>query len=211
MQHRNYQKEMEQILQQIGARDPAPRLLLHSCCAPCRSYVLEYLSEWFEIEDLFYNPNIAPEEEYRFREEELKRLIREMPLRHTVQFIEGRYEPECFYEAVRGEEEAPEGGERCRRCFALRLTEAARKAKELGCEYFTTTLSISPLKHADDINEIGERIAGQSGVRFLPSDFKKKDGYQRSIELSREYDLYRQNYCGCVFSRSAGSAKKEGA
>lgn len=201
MQNRNYQKELEQILQDIGGRETPPRLLLHSCCAPCSSYVLEYLSEWFEIEDLFYNPNIAPEEEYRFREEELRRLIREMPFSHRVRFQEGRYEPERFYETVKGYEQLPEGGERCRRCFELRLDEAARKAAELSCEYFTTTLTISPLKNAGMINAAGEEAAGRYGVRFLPSDFKKKNGFKRSTELSGVYGLYRQNYCGCVFSK----------
>ena len=207
MQKRNYQKELDGILKELEKQDRVPKLLLHSCCAPCSSYVLEYLSQWFEIEDFFYNPNIAPEKEYRFRAEELARLIREMPLRHPVHFIEGRYDPERFYETSKGLEDVPEGGERCRKCFALRLEEAAREAEKTGCDFFATTLTISPLKNAEVINRIGEETAarharqGQGQLRYLPSDFKKRDGYKRSLELSGEYDLYRQNYCGCIFSR----------
>ena len=200
-QKRNYQRELDRILQDLSGQGKVPRLLLHSCCAPCSSYVLEYLSPQFEIVDFFYNPNIAPEEEYRFRAEELRRLIGEMPLPHPVRFVEGPYDPERFYTAAEGLEKVPEGGARCRKCFALRLEEAAQKARELQCDFFTTTLTISPLKNAETINQIQEEIAEKYGVAYLPSDFKKRDGYKRSLELSREYDLYRQNYCGCVFSK----------
>ena len=200
-QKRQYQKELETILSGLKEEGRTPKLLLHSCCAPCSSYVLEYLSGSFEIFDLYYNPNIAPEEEYRFRAEELERLIREMPLENPVYFIEGRYEPERFYAAAEGLETEPEGGERCRKCFTLRLSEAAAEAARLGCEYFTTTLTISPLKNADVLNEIGEAEGRKAGVRFLPCDFKKKNGFKRSTELSAAYDLYRQSYCGCVFSK----------
>lgn len=207
VQKRNYQKELENILASLQKTQQVPRLLLHSCCAPCSSYVLEYLSEWFEIEDFFYNPNISPQEEYQFRADELTRLIREMPLPHPVHFVEGRYDPERFYEMARGLEQVPEGGERCLRCFALRLEEAAQEAKNRHCDYFATTLTISPLKNAQEINRIGEETAARYGIQYLPSDFKKRDGYKRSLELSREYDLYRQNYCGCVFSRKAREAE----
>lgn len=178
-----------------------PTLLLHSCCAPCSSYVLEYLSRYFHIVDFYYNPNIAPESEYRKRTEELKRLITQMSLVHPVRFVEGTYEPEVFYEAVAGHEADPEGGARCMICYELRLREAAALAARIGADYFTTTLSISPLKNAEKLCEIGERLAKEYQVHYLPSDFKKKEGYKRSIELSKEYGLYRQNYCGCVFSR----------
>lgn len=198
---RNYQRELERIIEQQQAEGKVPPLLLHSCCAPCSSYVLEYLSQYFQITLYYYNPNIAPESEYYTRVLEQKRLIREMPVIHPIRFLEGQYEPERFYEIARGLEEVPEGGERCFRCYELRLREAARTAYEQGCDYFTTTLSISPLKNAAKLNEIGERMGEEFKVAYLPSDFKKKEGYKRSIELSREYGLYRQDYCGCIYSR----------
>ena len=204
MQQRQYHKEMQSILQEVRTADEAPKLLLHSCCAPCSSAVLEQLSEAFEIVDFFYNPNIAPEKEYHARSRELERLVSRMPFAHKVTFVEGRYDPERFFSASQGHEEDPEGGERCKICFRMRLEEAAKQAKQHSCDFFTTTLTISPLKNAEVINTIGEEIAQDAGVRFLPSDFKKQDGYKRSTELSAEYDLYRQNYCGCVFSRMAG-------
>ena len=162
---------------------------------------MEYLSQYFEITVFFYNPNIAPEEEYVHRVEEIRRLIGEMDFVHPVTLVEGRYDPKEFYDMAKGLEEIPEGGERCFRCYRLRMEEAAKLAEEGGYDYFTTTLSISPLKNAGKINEIGEELSGIYKVEHLPSDFKKKNGYKRSIELSHEYDLYRQNYCGCVFSR----------
>ena len=195
----NYQREMEKVL--VKEQNRLPRLLLHSCCAPCSSYVLEYLSAYFEITVFYFNPNISPEEEYGKRVEEQKRLISQMPASHEIHFLEGRFDPKEFYGAVRGLEHIPEGGERCHACFRLRLEETARQASEKGYDYFTTTLTISPLKNAAILNEIGEELAGRYKVRWLPSDFKKKNGYRRSVELSREYDLYRQDYCGCVFSR----------
>ncbi len=198
----NYQKLLDRKLEEIKSKERVPTLLLHACCAPCSSYVLEYLSEYFAITVLFYNPNIEPEDEYRARAEELKRLIREMPFRHEVVYLEGNYEPERFHAAAAGYEEAPEGGPRCARCFRLRLKEAAEYADRLGMDYFTTTLTISPLKNAQILNRIGAEIAESCSAAFLPSDFKKRGGYQRSIELSREYDLYRQNFCGCVYSKS---------
>ncbi len=198
---RNYQKEMEAVLDGLEHSGEVPTLLLHSCCAPCSSAVLELLSSRFRIIDYFYDPNIEPEEEYRLRAEELRRLTEEMPFRYPVRFLEGPYDPERFREAAKGLEDCPERGERCRRCFELRLRRAAEMAKELSCDLFATTLTISPLKDPDVINTVGEEAAAACGVRYLPSDFKKKDGYKRSLELSREYGLYRQNYCGCLFSR----------
>ena len=200
MNQRNYQKELDRILAGIQAEAKAPRLFLHSCCAPCSSYVLEYLSQYFEITVYYYNPNIFPAEEYDKRVEEERRLIESMEFQHPVDLIAAPYHPEKFYEIARGYEKEPEGGERCLRCYELRLREAASMAARLGYDYFTTTLTISPLKRADKLNEIGERLAAEYGVACLPSDFKKKNGYKRSTELSKEYGLYRQDYCGCVYS-----------
>ncbi len=199
MNRRNYQKELDRIL--AGGAGKAPSLLLHSCCAPCSSYVLEYLSAYFRITVLYYNPNIYPEEEYARRVAEQKRLIGQMPLARPVRLIEGRFDSQKFYEAVRGLESVPEGGARCRACFRLRLEEAARTAAEGGFDYFTTTLTISPLKNADCLNEIGEALSARYRVAWLPSDFKKKNGCKRSVELSAQYGLYRQDYCGCIFSK----------
>lgn len=182
------------------------KLLLHSCCAPCSSYVLEYLMPFFHITVFYYNPNIAPAVEYLRRKEEQKRLIDLMndtavrEGRFSVQYVEGDYEPVRYAEAVAGTEDCEEGGERCFCCFELRLQKTADKAKELKADYFTTTLSISPLKSAAKLNEIGERVGQEAGIIFLPSDFKKKEGYKRSLELSRGYGLYRQQYCGCIYS-----------
>ena len=202
--NRNYQKELDRLIVSLPDRrsgEPVPRLLLHSCCGPCSSYVLEYLSEHFAITVFYFNPNIAPEEEYRKRVEEQKRLVEQLPAVYPIQFLEGRYEPEEFYSRVRGLEKEPEGGARCRVCFELRLEEAARLAAEGGYDYYTTTLSISPLKNAQVLADVAIKMGEKWGVAWLPSDFKKKEGYKRSIQLSSEYDLYRQNYCGCVFSR----------
>lgn len=201
MNKRNYQRELDGLIEQLKKEGSVPSLLLHSCCAPCSSYVLEYLSDYFEITLFYYNPNIYPETEYHKRVEEQRRLIGEMPLRHEVKFAEGIYDSQRFYEMARGLEKEAEGGERCFRCYELRLREAAKAAKEVGCDYFTTTLSISPLKNAEKLAEIGEALAAEYGVPYLPSNFKKKNGYRRSVELSAEYGLYRQNYCGCIFSR----------
>lgn len=200
---RNYQKELDQLILENEKENRVPRLFLHSCCAPCSSYVLEYLSQHFEITDFFYNPNISPQEEYDYRVSELKRLIGEMDFEHPVSFVEGSYDPSVFFEMAKGLEDVPEGGERCFQCYRLRMEEAARLAAKDGYDYFTTTLSISPLKNARKINEIGEELEELYGVKHLPSDFKKKNGYKRSIELSHEHELYRQNYCGCVFSKRA--------
>lgn len=197
---RNFQKELDKIIEENLNNNITPTLLLHACCAPCSSYCLEYLSQYFKITLFYYNPNIYPESEYSHRVEEAKRLVRELPAKNKIDFLEGNFDPNEFYSAVKGFEKEQEGGERCFICYRLRLLEAAKIAKENGFDYFTTTLSISPLKSSAKLNEIGEKIAEEVGVKHLPSDFKKRNGYKRSIELSREYSLYRQNYCGCVFS-----------
>nr|WP_106788350.1 epoxyqueuosine reductase QueH [Massilistercora timonensis] len=196
----NYQKELDRLLERLKSEERVPRLLLHSCCAPCSSYVLEYLNRYFEITVFYYNPNIYPESEYTKRIWEQQELISQMPFLRPVSFLAGPYDQERFYEMARGLEHVKEGGERCLKCYELRLSEAARMAVKTEADYFTTTLSISPLKNADRLNEIGMRLGEEYGVPYLPSDFKKKNGYKRSIELSREYDLYRQDYCGCEFS-----------
>ena len=203
---RNYQKELDKIIESIGAENKsAPTLFLHSCCAPCSSYVLEYLRKFFRITVFYYNPNISMEEEYRKRVSEQKRLIaaynNENSTSYLINVIEGDYKPESFYEIAKGLEQCPEGGERCFACYELRLRKTAKRAQAGNYDYFATTLSISPLKNAVKLNEIGERLAPEYGIKWLPSDFKKKGGYQRSIELSKEYELYRQDYCGCVYSK----------
>ena len=200
MNQRNYQKELNGTIEKLVEAGRTPRLLLHSCCAPCSSYVLEYLSEYFSVTVFYYNPNIFPAEEYEKRVKEQEALILRLPAKHRISFLEGPYEQERFYEMAKGLELEPEGGERCFRCYHLRLLEAAQMARAGGFDYFTTTLSISPLKDAGKLNEIGEKLAREYGVAYLNSDFKKRDGYKRSIELSREYGLYRQDYCGCVYS-----------
>ena len=213
---RNYQKELDKIIEDIGAgNESAPSLFLHSCCAPCSSYVLEYLRQYFRITVFYYNPNISMEEEYRKRVSEQKRLIAAYNAEvsgenrgYNIEIMEGDYEPESFYEIARGLEQCPEGGERCFACYELRLRETAERAQAGNYDYFATTLSISPLKNAVKLNEIGERLAAEYSVKWLPSDFKKKGGYQRSIELSREYDLYRQDYCGCIYSREERERQK---
>ena len=202
MTKRNYQKELDAVIEQVTKEGRVPSLLLHSCCGPCSSYVLEYLSRYFAITVFYYNPNIYPPEEYEHRVKEQQRFIAECTFDHPVQFVAGDYEPERFYDAVRTLEDCPEGGERCFVCYRLRLAEAAKLADELGCDYFTTTLSISPHKNAAKLNEIGEELAGITKARHLPSDFKKRGGYKRSVELSAEHGMYRQDYCGCVFSKS---------
>lgn len=207
----NYQKELEKILEQItkmavqeNVRE-IPRLFLHSCCAPCSSYVLEYLCRYFSITVFYFNPNISMEEEYRKRVEEQKRLIASYNQErkgYPIAILEGDYNPALFFAAAKGYENCPEGGERCFRCFELRLRKTAEEAGKGNFDYFGTTLTISPLKNAAKLNEIGKDLAEEYGVKWLPSDFKKKNGYKRSIELSREYGLYRQDYCGCAFSKA---------
>lgn len=209
----NYQKELEKILHRIenAGGDVVPRLFLHSCCAPCSSYVLEYLRQYFAITVFYYNPNISFAEEYGKRVEEQKRLIaafNEDDGGYHIAIVEGDYEPEAFYEIARGLEACPEGGERCFRCFDLRLRETAKRAAEGGYDYFATTLTISPLKNAQKLNEIGGQLSREFGVPWLPSDFKKKNGYKRSIELSALHGLYRQDYCGCAYSKAQREREK---
>ena len=202
MNQRNYQKELERLLEQLQG---APRLFLHSCCAPCSSYVLEYLKQYFQITVFYYNPNISEQQEYRKRVEEQKRLIaafNALGRGYPIRILEGENEPERFFEIAKGYEDCREGGERCFRCFELRLRETARQAAAGDYDYFCTTLTISPLKNAVKLNEIGEALAGEYQIPWLPSDFKKKNGYKRSVELSAEYELYRQNFCGCGFSKA---------
>ena len=206
---RNYQKELEAVLEKVKNEGKLPSLLLHACCAPCSSYVLEYLSGFFEITVLYYNPNISPREEYEKRVEELKRLIHEMPFPNPVHMIEGEYEPERFFACAKGMENVPEGGERCFACYRLRLEKTARIAAKMGFDYFTTTLSISPLKNAARLNEIGEELGEIYRISHLPADFKKKNGYLRSLAVSREYDLYRQDFCGCVYSRREAADRRK--
>lgn len=197
----NYQKRLEETIRLHQEKNSVPTLLLHSCCAPCSSYCLEYLSEYFKITVFYYNPNIYPEEEYGKRVEEQRRFIERLPVKHPISFVEGAYDKERFYQMAKGLEDVKEGGERCFLCYELRLRESAKLAEQMGMDYFTTTLSISPLKNAEKLNEIGECIAKEYDVSYLSSDFKKKNGYQRSVELSEQYGMYRQNYCGCIFSK----------
>lgn len=217
---RNYHKELDKIIEGLiqkpfsapNEETAPPRLLLHSCCAPCSSYVLEYLRNFFRITVFYYNPNISMEPEYRKRLAEQKRLIEAYnaqpgDISHPILIEDGDYEPERFFEIAKGLEKCPEGGERCFSCYELRLRKASQIAAAGKYDYFTTTLTISPLKNAVKLNEIGERLSEECGIRWLPSDFKKKGGYQRSIELSREYGLYRQDYCGCVYSKAERERK----
>lgn len=197
---RNFQLQTDAVIAEHQRSGNVPTLLLHSCCAPCSSYVLEYLSSAFRITVLYYNPNIYPDEEYSKRVAEQQQFIARFPSRYPIGFIEGDFDKQRFYEMAAGLEDVPEGGERCARCYELRLREAAVYAKRLATDYFCTTLSISPLKNAEKLNEIGMALAEEYGVAYLVSDFKKKNGYKRSVELSREYGMYRQDYCGCVFS-----------
>ena len=201
MNKRNFQKEMDKLIEQNLKDGITPSLLLHSCCAPCSSYVLEYLSQFFNITVLYYNPNISPKDEYLYRLQEEKRLISEMKFKNLVKILDCDYNADEFFTVAKGLEKEPEGGKRCEKCFDLRLDFTAKTAKENKFDYFATTLTISPLKNANLINQIGESLAEKYNVKYLSSDFKKKEGYKRSITLSKEYNLYRQNYCGCIYSK----------
>lgn len=198
----NYQKELDKLIDNLEER--VPTLLLHSCCAPCSSYTLEYLAQFFDITVYYYNPNISPSAEFNKRLAEQQKLIDAMPTPHRVKLVAGEYDYSEFLDIARGYEHCPEGGDRCHRCYRLRLEKTAKLAKEQGFDYFCTTLSISPLKDSQVINRLGYQVAEEYSVKWLPSDFKKKEGYKRSIELSREYNLYRQNFCGCAFSKEVG-------
>ncbi len=204
----NYQLEMEKIIKQETAKNKVPKLLLHACCAPCSSRVLEVLSDYFEITILYYNPNIFPEVEFEKRLTELKRLVKDLKTKYPVEVWPGRYEPKEFFTMARGHEKDKEGGERCFKCYRLRLEETVKLAKENHFDYFTTTLSISPYKNSRVLNEIGRELAEKYNLSYLFSDFKKKDGYHRSIELSEKYHLYRQDYCGCIYSKQERDEKK---
>ena len=198
---RNYQRELDTIIENLnGTRK---KLLLQVCCAPCSSYCIEYLSRYFDITLLYYNPNISPLEEYEKRLSEVKRFIEEFDPACHVTMLSCNYDGEKYEKMVVGLEDEPEGGSRCYKCYKLRLEETARLAKENQFDYFGTTLSISPYKNADWLNEIGEELGHKYNINYLYADFKKKNGYKRSIELSREYHLYRQDYCGCIFSKKA--------
>lgn len=198
---RNYQKEMDRLIDSNAQKGIVPTLLLHSCCAPCSSYVIEYLSDYFHITVFYYNPNISFESEYIHRLNEQKRLISQMPTKYPVTVIDGDYNSKAFFDVCKGLENEKEGGKRCEKCFYLRLQNTAELAKRENFDFFATTLTISPLKNAELINNIGEEIEKLYNVKYLCSDFKKKNGYKRSIELSKQYSLYRQNYCGCIFSK----------
>ena len=193
----NYDLEMQKQMNNIKE---GTKLLLHACCAPCSSAVLERLSNFFEITIFYYNPNITEEKEYLKRIEELKKYISLVKYKYPISLIPGNYEPQKFFEMAKGLEDEPERGKRCYKCYAMRLEESARIADELGFDYFCTTLTLSPHKNSNWINEIGEDLNNRYNSIYLYSDFKKRNGYKRSIELSREYDLYRQDYCGCVYS-----------
>lgn len=197
----NYQKQLEKTIDELKEKNEVPKLLLHSCCAPCSSYVLEYLSNYFQITVFYYNPNIYPEEEYIKRVKEQQQLINRMKLKNPVQFIEGIYNTDDFFSMAKGLENLKEGGERCFKCYELRLRKTLETAEEKDFDYFTTTLTISPFKNAQKLNEIGMELVENNKVKYLVSDFKKKEGYKRSIELSEKYNLYRQDYCGCIFSK----------
>ena len=205
---RNYARLFEQTVEEVRRSGERPRLLLHACCAPCSSHCLEVLAECFEITVFFYNPNISPEAEFSFRLSELNRFLADAAY-SDVAVLAPPYDPAPFLELARGLESLPEGGERCRRCYELRLRRTAEAAKEGGFDLFTTTLSISPYKNAEWLNEIGASLSDETGVPWLFSDFKKKNGYQRSIELSKEFCLYRQDYCGCAFSRAERDRRRQ--
>ena len=197
----NYQLALDKIIEENQKQQKVPSLLMHSCCAPCSSYCLTYLAQYFRITIFYYNPNISPETEYKKRVKEQISLIQSLDVKYPISFVEGTYEPEKFYEMAKGLEEVKEGGIRCFACYEMRQREAAYYAKEHGFDYFTTTLSVSPHKNAQKLNEIGLWLQEEVGVAYLVSDFKKKGGYLQSIELSKKYDLYRQDYCGCEFSK----------
>lgn len=203
----NYEQVMEKLILENCGQGRVPRLLLHSCCAPCSSYCIERLTAHFSVTVYYYNPNIYPPEEYDMRVREQERFVREFPVQYPLSFVAEKYEPQEFYEQVKGMEKLPEGKERCFVCYELRLRKAAEYARQNGYDFFTTTLSISPLKNAEKLNEIGRKLEQEYEIRYLYSDFKKKNGYKRSAEISREYGMYRQYYCGCVYSKKERDAQ----
>ncbi len=204
----NYQIMLDDKIKSLKDSYYTPTLFLHACCAPCSSYVLEYLSEYFNIIVFYYNPNISPLSEWQKRCLELEKLIKKMPLKNKVTFVSGDYDNDKFIELSEGLEDLSEGGERCFKCYRLRLRETAKYAKQYGADFFTTTLSISPHKNAQVLNNTGAEISSEFGIPYLYSDFKKKNGYKRSCELSVKYDLYRQDYCGCIYSKIESLKRK---
>ena len=199
----NYDLELEKIISSLN--DKKPNLLLHTCCAPCSSSVIERLCKYFEITVFYYNPNIEPQEEYLKRKEEQKRFLKEIS--KNINFLDCDYEHEEFINIAKGKEDIPEGGKRCHDCYKLRLTKTAKKAKDLSYEYFGTTLTVSPYKNSQILNQLGREIEEEMNIKYLYSDFKKKEGYKRSIVLSKEYNLYRQDYCGCKYSQKQNFEK----
>lgn len=205
----NYQKELDSLIEIFQKEGRVPSLLLHSCCGPCSSYCIEYLSQYFHVTVFYYNPNIYPDEEYYHRVKEQQRFINAFPTKYPVKFIEGDYDKDSFYKIAKGLEKEPEKGARCHKCYELRLRRTAQATKELGLDFFTTTLTISPMKDSQVLNEIGTKVAAEEGVSWLPSDFKKREGYKRSTEISKDYDMYRQDYCGCVYSYNERQLQKQ--
>ena len=205
----NYQKELDKLIAKFTEEGRVPSLLLHSCCAPCSSFCIEYLSQYFHVTVFYYNPNIYPDDEYYHRVKEQQRFINEFPTKYPVDFIEGDYDKSSFYDIAKGLEKEPEKGKRCHKCYDLRLRRTATVAKEKMFDFFSTTLTISPMKDSQVLNEIGEAIGKELGVNWLYSDFKKKEGYKRSTEISKEYDMYRQDYCGCVYSYNERQLQKQ--
>ena len=205
----NYQKELDKLIAKFTEEGRVPSLLLHSCCAPCSSYCIEYLSQYFHVTVFYYNPNIYPDDEYYHRVKEQQRFINEFPTKYPVDFIEGDYDKSSFYDIAKGLEKEPEKGKRCHKCYDLRLRRTATVAREKMFDFFSTTLTISPMKDSQVLNEIGEAIGKELGVNWLYSDFKKKEGYKRSTEISKEYDMYRQDYCGCVYSYNERQLQKQ--
>ena len=199
----NYDRELNIIIDSIKNKDEVPKLLLHSCCAPCSSYVIEYLSDYFDISILYYNPNISPIDEYLKRKKEQIRLIKSIKTKNKLDIIDCDYDNDLYEEKIKGLENEPERGNRCIVCFNLRLDKTASLARELNYDFFATTLTVSPYKNSNLINEIGIKLQEKYNIKYLVSDFKKKNGYKRSIELSNKYNLYRQNFCGCKYSKKA--------
>ena len=205
----NYQKKLEKLINDINEKNITPTLLLHSCCAPCSSYVIEYLSPYFNITILYYNPNISPIEEYEKRKQEQIKLIKELPTKNKVNILDCDYDNDLYEKTIKGLEKEPERGSRCTKCFLLRLEKTAITAKKNNFVYFGTTLTVSPYKNSKLLNEIGLSLQEKYNIKYLYSDFKKNNGYKRSIELSKEYNLYRQNYCGCIYSRINSQSSKD--
>ena len=205
----NYQKKLEKLINDIKEKNITPTLLLHSCCAPCSSYVIEYLSPYFNITILYYNPNISPIEEYEKRKQEQIKLIKELPTKNKVNILDCDYDNDLYEKTIKGLEKEPERGSRCTKCFLLRLEKTAITAKKNNFDYFGTTLTVSPYKNSKLLNEIGLSLQEKYNIKYLYSDFKKNNGYNRSIELSKEYNLYRQNYCGCIYSRINSQSSKD--